>query len=222
MQAVDQRVSVGELAREALIEAGLKLFGHYGYSGVSVRRICDEAGMNVAAINYHFGGKEGLYKAVATYLSDELQSYMQEPILKGLQLLQEQASDRQEAVETLIEIYRAIIKLLVPNSDERAKWARFIVRYQLGVDVPKHELDNALLIKTIGALIGIVRDKPDADQENTVWALTFFGQVLVLRISRKSSLHALGVPEIGDPELALIETNILRNIRTVLEAELAK
>lgn len=51
-------------AKEKLIEAGEKLFAEKGLSGVSIRELSKEAGANSALISYHFGGKEGLYKAV--------------------------------------------------------------------------------------------------------------------------------------------------------------
>lgn len=49
---------------EQLIEAGTVLFSRHGFRNVTVREICLGAGTNVAAVNYHFGGKQGLYTAV--------------------------------------------------------------------------------------------------------------------------------------------------------------
>lgn len=47
--------------RERLLEAATKLFARRGFHHVTVRQICDQASANVAAINYHFGDKMGLY-----------------------------------------------------------------------------------------------------------------------------------------------------------------
>ena len=47
--------------RQRLLLAAEALFARKGYDGATVREICDRAGMNVAAINYHFGDKERLY-----------------------------------------------------------------------------------------------------------------------------------------------------------------
>jgi TetR/AcrR family transcriptional regulator, regulator of cefoperazone and chloramphenicol sensitivity len=50
--------------RERLLKAGAQLFGERGFRKVTVREICRVAEANVAAINYHFGDKLGLYRQV--------------------------------------------------------------------------------------------------------------------------------------------------------------
>ena len=44
--------------------AAERLFAEYGYDGVSIRRIGSAADAQIALINYHFGTKEMLYRAV--------------------------------------------------------------------------------------------------------------------------------------------------------------
>lgn len=53
-----------DLTRGALIEAAAAVFAEKGFEGGSVRQITERAKANQAAINYHFGGKEGLYREV--------------------------------------------------------------------------------------------------------------------------------------------------------------
>lgn len=49
--------------RLRILDAALSLFSQGGYDKVSVRDIAQQAGVNVAAISYHFGGKPALYRA---------------------------------------------------------------------------------------------------------------------------------------------------------------
>ena len=51
---------VSKATREKIIKAASHAFARDGYEGASIRAIVAEAGVNQAAINYHFGSKEGL------------------------------------------------------------------------------------------------------------------------------------------------------------------
>ena len=55
---------VSKATREKIIKAASRAFARDGYDGASIRTIVAEADVNQAAINYHFGSKEGLYRAV--------------------------------------------------------------------------------------------------------------------------------------------------------------
>jgi AcrR family transcriptional regulator len=53
--------------RERLINAAGEVFSREGFDSATVRAICQQAGANLAAINYHFGDKQRLYiEAVKT------------------------------------------------------------------------------------------------------------------------------------------------------------
>ncbi|MCU1375819.1 MAG: TetR family transcriptional regulator [Actinomycetia bacterium] len=53
-----------ERSRERLLEAALEEFADKGYAGARVEAIATRAGLNKQLISHHFGGKEGLYRAV--------------------------------------------------------------------------------------------------------------------------------------------------------------
>jgi AcrR family transcriptional regulator len=50
--------------RAKIIKAASRAFAQHGYEGASIRTIVGQADVNQAAINYHFGSKEELYRAV--------------------------------------------------------------------------------------------------------------------------------------------------------------
>ena len=58
MKAEDQET------RGRLLSVAARLFAERGFAKVTVRDICKKARANVAAVNYHFSGKVGLYDEV--------------------------------------------------------------------------------------------------------------------------------------------------------------
>lgn len=50
--------------RTRILDAAEKLFAQHGYDGASLRAITSAAGVNLAAVNYHFRSKEALLGAV--------------------------------------------------------------------------------------------------------------------------------------------------------------
>src|SRR3546814_8615422 len=62
----------GEETRQRLLDAAIDVFGRCGYEGASTRALAGAAGANLAAIPYHFGGKEGLYLAAATHIAEQI------------------------------------------------------------------------------------------------------------------------------------------------------
>ncbi len=53
-----------DITRERILKAAERLFAERGYDGTSIRTIVAKAKVNQAAINYHFDGKDGLYREV--------------------------------------------------------------------------------------------------------------------------------------------------------------
>jgi AcrR family transcriptional regulator len=56
--------------RDRLLQTSAQLFAARGFKDVTVRDICRAARANVAAVNYHFGDKLGLYREVLQVATD--------------------------------------------------------------------------------------------------------------------------------------------------------
>ena len=64
--------------RERLLDEAAHLFAEYGFDNVTIRDICTRASANVAAVNYHFGGKTGLYDEVLRWAIRTMQGTTEE------------------------------------------------------------------------------------------------------------------------------------------------
>src|SRR4028119_1065047 len=64
MTGIEPRTEHHVDTREALLDAAEKLFSEHGIQASSLRAITQQAVANLAAVDYHFGSKEGLVRAV--------------------------------------------------------------------------------------------------------------------------------------------------------------
>lgn len=212
----------GSAARDMLIEVGLDLFGQHGYNSVSVRQICKEANMNIASINYHFGGKAELYMAVADHIVERLNGHIEPAATEIQAYISSGRRNKTEVLELMIKLVDIMADILIPDSVEAEKWARFITRFQLGDDVPEHGLSKHEVADVMSHLIGVVRDRPHDLRENAILAQSIFGQVLVFRVSRASSKNALGISKLGQKETNEIKQILRRNIRAIFSEDVQR
>src|ERR1700761_5661167 len=59
-----QRGRNDRTTRQRLLEVAGQVFAEKGFDRTTGKEICEQAGINTAAVNYYYGGIEGLYTAV--------------------------------------------------------------------------------------------------------------------------------------------------------------
>ncbi len=64
--------SDGIETRQHILQVAGRVFADLGFARATSREICQTAGTNMAAVNYHFGGKDGLYDAVLAEAHSQL------------------------------------------------------------------------------------------------------------------------------------------------------
>jgi AcrR family transcriptional regulator len=65
---------------DRILDAAERLFAEHGVAGTSVRAITEQAQVNVAAVNYHFGTKENLIRAVIARRASGLEAARSEAL----------------------------------------------------------------------------------------------------------------------------------------------
>ncbi len=202
-------------ARQRLIEAALAVFGEHGFKGASTRAIAGAAGANIAAIPYYFGGKEGLYLAVAGHIADEITSRMG-PGLRGAEMLAGNPSTTDEQRRhTMLALADGFVSMMV-GTEEAALWARFIVREQFdpteAFDILYERImapSYVAISKLLGPMLGL---EPDSEALK-LRVFSIIGQALVFRVARSAILRRLEwdtyTPERLDQIRAALRANIL-------------
>jgi AcrR family transcriptional regulator len=97
------RQARGIATSDGILRAALRLMAENGYNGVSLRRICLDAGVNLALMNYHFGSKAQLLRAIferwASGINDER--------MRLLRQVDERHPDGQPPLEELLHAFIA-------------------------------------------------------------------------------------------------------------------
>jgi TetR/AcrR family transcriptional regulator len=81
--AATQIRPAGTETRKAILEAALDLFSERSFDGASTRLIAERAGVTQPLLNYHFAGKEELWRAAVDDLFDRVRTSI-ESRLRGL------------------------------------------------------------------------------------------------------------------------------------------
>ncbi|MEM9151354.1 MAG: TetR/AcrR family transcriptional regulator [Cyanobacteria bacterium P01_F01_bin.3] len=109
--------------KEQILNAAERLFAERGFSGTTLRNVVSKAGVNLAAVHYHFGSKEELFRAaVARFASPVVEREL--AILDQLQ-----ASDQPLTVEAILTaLIEPCLEFLMENEDRRVVRAQFMGR----------------------------------------------------------------------------------------------
>jgi AcrR family transcriptional regulator len=168
------RVSAPKAAastREKLIEAAGHVFAEHGYQATTVREIVKRSGANIAAVNYHFGDKLGLYTEV---LQRSVRAARVDAINRAL--------DQNAPPE---DILRAVIKARLQSVAEPnlADWHFRIMVHELVQPTPAlsrvvNEVSRPIY-KRLLELIGSITDLPPKDEKTRLCAHSVMGQILV-------------------------------------------
>ncbi len=109
--------------QQKIIEATEIEFAEMGYGGASIREITKRAGVNVAAINYHFGSKETLFKEMVRYRIEPINRLR----IDMLEAAQEKSGGEPLPLREIINfIVRPLLTTLINESCDDFRFMRAI------------------------------------------------------------------------------------------------
>jgi AcrR family transcriptional regulator len=114
-----------EPTEQRILDAAEALFAEHGFAGTSLRTITARAGVNLAAVNYHFGSKEALLRATL----DRIISPVNRERLAMLEQAERDAGDQPPSIATVLEAFIAPDLRMMRDLGERgALLFRFLGR----------------------------------------------------------------------------------------------
>jgi AcrR family transcriptional regulator len=209
-----------EETRRRLIEAALVTFGRFGFDGASTREIAKRASVNLAAIPYHFGGKEGLHRAVAEHIVAEIDARVGSNIDSVYATLEMGDVSPDQAGMMLQMIAERAAEVILGHPEARL-WAPFILREQMEPSATFDVIYDGFLgraHKAATALFARATGRPAEDPETIASVFTLLGQFIVFRIGPAMIERRLGWKGYGPDEIAMIKGIIHRNIGAMIEA----
>jgi AcrR family transcriptional regulator len=205
MKRQDKDESSGR-TRQKLIAAAIQSFGRKGYDAASIREIAEAAGVNVAGIAYHFGGKEQLYRACLHHITETIRSGLGETVLhhRPEVLTAEQA--RQLLKDRLFAMAEFIL-----GTPHAASFVRMVVREQMDPS-PAFNILYAEFMEPVHRGLCALWSRATGDEpesENAKLAVfSLLGQILIFRIARAGALKRMGWGDIGTRELKALKIRI--------------
>ena len=204
----------GEATRQRLIDAALAVFGEFGFEGASTRMLANQAGANLAAIPYHFGSKEGLYRAAAEYIVERITDQTNGMLEEIEHALLNAPLPHAKALGLLHKYTDTIVAIML-GPREADSWAAFIMKEQLQPGAAFEILYKGMMrrIHEVGAgLLAVLLKQPKDEIPIKLRAITIFGQILIFRTSRHAVLRQLGWKEFSHDRLQLIQSIIRENV----------
>lgn len=160
-----------------LLETAGHVFAETGFQAAKVRDICARAGANIAAVNYHFGDKLGLYRQVLLYAAcaaGNIASF--DPKLPG---------------RTPLEKLRGFVRGMLHSmyGEDRPAWPVRLMTHELAQPTPAFEgvVDQVIRPKheAIRALVAGVIGRPADDRQTRLCAQSIMGQIILYAHGRE-------------------------------------
>jgi AcrR family transcriptional regulator len=214
----------GDETRAQLLDAALELFALEGFEAVTTRRLAAKAGVNIAAIGYHFGGKRDLYRTLLKQLVADTEP-MFGPAMARMDIAIAGAAGNRDELAWLVAGFAEAVLHIFIGSDFMRWRAPLVMREYAnpsedfsilydGRIAPMHRC----LTRLAAAALGRAEDDPRA----AIRAHAVMGQVIVFGVARVVLLRRLGLEEYGPDEIAAVASEVRQSVLASLGLPIAE
>lgn len=205
----------GEETRTRILEVALKAFGEVSFRVVTTRQLAEASGVSLPTLPYHFGDKEGLYRACAETIVARYQRRTSPVAARAREALREAGAETARA--QLKALIGALAGLLV-GSKEAESWAQFVGRELRDPGATFEILYEKLWrpgVEVTELLIARILGSPESDPTARIQALLLISSLLAFQSGRSISLRTMHWSKIGPKELAMVLSNLDAQIDTI-------
>ncbi len=172
--------------KEQIITVAERLFADKGFAGTTLRSVVNEAGVNLAAVNYHFGSKEELFRAVVARFARPV-------VEQELSLLSElkAGAELPSVDEILTALLQPSLEILSEGEGSRLVRARFMGRCRTEPEPIQSIADQEFAPVTEAFLDLLQRVLPEQSRSQLWWKLDLVIAALIRVLTEAGQPYAL-------------------------------
>jgi AcrR family transcriptional regulator len=155
--------------RTAILSAAERLYAARGFADVTMRDIVAAAGVNLAAVNYHFGSKDELIAEL--FVSRGLVTNRER--LNELKAAENAGNGRAELAAIFDALVGPTLRGCLGPEKQRSDAARFMIRASIESVPPIRKIKNREVDHLRRFAAAIRRTLPDHDDADIYWGIHF-------------------------------------------------
>jgi AcrR family transcriptional regulator len=153
-----------------ILDAAETLFVSGGFESMSMRQITSAAGVNLAAVNYHFGSKDALIQAVLARQLDPLN----ESRVAMLDLFEASLGEKLTCEHVLVAMFLPAVRMSRSNVASSDRYLHFLGRAYTDPSPVVRDFINTHYLQTLGRFFfAFQRTLPDLGREDLGFRLNF-------------------------------------------------
>ncbi len=184
----------GDETRAQLLGAGMSLFAERGFDAVSTRELARAAGVNLAAIAYHFGSKHGLYMAITESIVADVGGAMLHHVHGLADGIARAGEDRRALSRLAAGLVRRLITVFVADPGRKRQMAFVLHEYTRPGEAFDRIYETVVepMHRTLTALVAAARGLPAEHPDAIIGAHAVIGQVMAFAIAEVPVTRRLG------------------------------
>ena len=205
--------------RTSILSAAERLYAERGFGDVTLRDIVAEAGVNLAAVNYHFGSKDELIAEL--FVTRSLATNRER--LNELKAAEEAGGGRTSIDSILRALVGPMLRGCLGPERERSTAARFMIRASIESVPPIRRIRNREIDHLRKFAAAMRRSLPGRDEVDFYWSLHFALAMAhqTIRDSERLTKLSEGLCDLDDVE-GIIERIVAVSVKALTGGEAAK
>jgi len=205
-------------AAAKLLDIAGPLFAEQSYDALSTREIADRAEVNLSAISYHFGGKDGLYRAVfekiihdLAFIREFLQKFMDENLPKAT----EDVAHQRFMIQTIVHMIVGSV-----TDADNPRWRMQLIMRELQEKGPCFDIVSErhanIVHEQLSRLTAVATGHPATSQETRILTHAMIGMCLQFGLNEAFLSSQLGWQNFGPSEIKILQERTTENVWALL------